>query len=308
MPAVTDSGLLTICLNPVLQRTLAFPALRTGGVNRTEEHRVDASGKGINVARVLTQLGARATALTTAGGRFADCFLELVQRDGLTVERVDSGAEIRWCTTVIDRRARTTTELIESAPTVSAGTEATVRAAFARLLPHHHTVTLSGTKAPGFSAALYADLARAARAAGRRLIVDLAGPDLIACLAERPDVAKPNYEEFLATFLPARAEGALDDPETEAAVRELAPRLARESGAALVLTRGPRAALVATGTELWEAEPEAIAPLNTTGCGDAFTAALAHALALGQDLRAAVAAAHRAGAANARQLRPGVIE
>ncbi len=307
MPTVTDAGFLTVCLNPVLQRTLSFPALRIGGVNRTEEHRVDASGKGINVARVLTQLGARATALTTVGGRFADYFLDLTRRDELTVEQVESGAEIRWCTTVVDRRSRTTTELIESAPPVSARAEAAVRAAFERLLPHHHTVTLSGTRAPGFSSSIYPDLARAARAAGRRLIVDLSGPDLVACLAERPDVAKPNDEEFVATFLPGRAELTPGDPETEAAVRELAPRLARESGAALVLTRGPRPALVATGTELWESAPEALEPLNTTGCGDAFTAALAHALALGQDLRTAVAAGHRAGAANARRLRPGVI-
>jgi len=307
VPDVTDAGFLTLCLNPVLQRTLAFPALRTGAVNRTGEHRVDASGKGINVARVLTQLGARATALTTAGGRFAEFFLELTRRDQLTVERVASGAEIRWCTTVLDRQARSTTELVEEAPPVAEGTEAAVRTAYERLLSHHHTVTLSGTKAPGFSAALYADLARAARAANRRLIVDLSGPDLVACLAERPDVAKPNYEEFLATFLPERAERTPDDPESEATVRDLAPRLARDSGAALVLTRGPRPALVATGTELWEVEPEALEPLNTTGCGDAFTAALAHALALGQDLRAAVAAGHRAGAANARRLRPGVI-
>jgi fructose-1-phosphate kinase PfkB-like protein len=32
--------------------------------------------------------------------------------------------------------------------------------------------------------------------------VDLSGRNLVACLAERPDVAKPNDEEFVATFLP----------------------------------------------------------------------------------------------------------
>jgi len=298
-----SARIVTLTMHPCVDETLWYRAWGEAPTRREEQ----SGGKGINVARVLTQLGARATALTTAGGRFADYFLELTQRDGLTVERVESGAEIRWCTTVLDRQARSTTELVEEAPPVAEGTDAAVRAAFERLLPHQHTVTLSGTKAPGFTAALYADLARAARAAGRRLIVDLSGPDLVACLAERPDVAKPNYEEFVATFLPGRAKLTPDDPETEAAVRELAPRLARDSGAALVLTRGPWPALVAIGTELWEAAPEALEPLNTTGCGDAFTAALAHALALGQDLRAAVAAGHHAGAANARRLRPGVI-
>jgi sugar/nucleoside kinase (ribokinase family) len=45
---------------------------------------------------------------------------------------------------------------------------------------------------------------------------------------------------------------------------------------------------VATGTELWESAPEALEPLNTTGCGDAFTAALAHAQAPVRILRTAV--------------------
>ncbi|MCK7460721.1 MAG: PfkB family carbohydrate kinase [Sphingobacterium sp.] len=72
-----------------------------------------------------------------------------------------------------------------------------------------------------------------------------------------------------------------------------------------MLTRGPRPALVATAKEVWEATPEALEPLNTTGCGDAFTAALAHALALGQDLRAAVEAGHRAGASTPGSSAPG---
>jgi hypothetical protein len=137
VPTVTDAGFLTVCLNPVLQRTLSFPALRIGGVNRTEEHRVDASGKGINVARVLTQLGARATALTTVGGRFADYFLDLTRRDELTVEQwnpapISAGAP-RWWTAG------------RAPPPSSSSRAARVgerrgrrRAAFERLLPHHH--------------------------------------------------------------------------------------------------------------------------------------------------------------------------
>jgi len=48
---------LTICLNPTLQKTLCFSSVVPGTVNRTGVHRLDVSGKGINVTRVLTQLG-----------------------------------------------------------------------------------------------------------------------------------------------------------------------------------------------------------------------------------------------------------
>jgi tagatose 6-phosphate kinase len=304
---VPDDGFLALGLNPVLQRTLVFSAVSPGAVNRTGESRLDASGKGINVARVLTQLGARVTQLTCAGGRLRELFLELAEADGVRVAWVESRSEIRWCTTVLERAEQRTTELVEESPPVAPGTEAAVRAEFARLLSTHGTVTFSGTKAPGFSAAVYPELVAAARAAGKRTIVDVTGPDLVGCLAARPSVAKPNYEEFIATFFPELAATERDTEATEREVRARLGALARSSGAALVLTRGPRPALVAQGAEQWEQPAEPVEPLNTTGSGDAFTAALAHALARGADLREAVAAGHRAGAENARRLRPGVI-
>ena len=301
-----DSGILAICLNPVLQRTLVFDGVQRGRVNRTREYRVDASGKGVNVARVLTQVGERVTHLTSLGGRYRELFLELAERDGVLVDWVASRSEIRWCTTLVEREARSTTELVEEAAPVADGTEEQVRAAFERLLHRHHTITISGTKAPGFSAELYPDLVRIARAAGKRVVIDVAGGDLKSCLGAGPHVAKPNYDEFVATYL-----GEMADCESEAAiegeVRQLLPRLSLDSGSVFVLTRGSKPALVADGGVLWEQAPEVTEPLNTTGSGDAFTAGLAQALARRQPFRDAVAAGHRLGSANARTLRPGTV-
>lgn len=77
-------------------------------MNRANIARTDASGKGVNVARVLSQLGAHAVHLTHAGGPNRDWFLSLCAADGLSVEWADSGSEVRICTTVIDSQARPT--------------------------------------------------------------------------------------------------------------------------------------------------------------------------------------------------------
>ncbi|MCK7460722.1 MAG: hypothetical protein MZU84_00870 [Sphingobacterium sp.] len=214
---VTDQCRLTVCLNPVLQRSARVPGApyRRGEPHRGAPRR--RLGQGDQRRAGVARSSARATALTTAGGA-ADCFLDLTQRDGLTVERVDSSARSAGAPPWSIAERAPPRSFIESAPPVSAGTEAAVRSAFARLLPHHHGDALGHQGARLLRRALRRSRPRA-RAANRRLIVDLAGPTSPRCLAERPDVAKPNYEKFLATFLPARAEGALDDPETEAAVR-----------------------------------------------------------------------------------------
>jgi len=81
---------LAVCLNPTLQKTLVFTAVRSGEVNRCLRSRLDASGKGVNVARVLVQLGQRCTHLTHAGGRFRSSFLALAEESGVTVRAVDN--------------------------------------------------------------------------------------------------------------------------------------------------------------------------------------------------------------------------
>ena len=114
---------LVVCLNPVIQKTLVFDKLAIDHVNRARIVRTDASGKGVNVARVLSQRGADVTHLTHAGGPNRDWFLALCAADGLDVRWVDSGSEVRFCSTVIDATEKTATELVEEAVPVQAGTE-----------------------------------------------------------------------------------------------------------------------------------------------------------------------------------------
>jgi 1-phosphofructokinase family hexose kinase len=304
---MTASAVLAICLNPVLQRTIVLDTLARGEVNRARSSRIDASGKGVNVARVLTQLGAAATHLTQAGGRQREWFLELCRGDGIAVEWVESGSEIRWCTTLVARDTATTTEIVEEAAPVTTDTDGAIREAFERLLPQHTTVVFSGTKAAGFSDGLFPDLVARSRAAGRRVVLDVKGTDLLRSLAFEPQVVKPNFDEFVATILPDSA-GAPRDRALEARVRDALVELSSKHRTALVVTRGSEPALIAEHGNLREQAGERVTPLNATGSGDAFTAALALALDGGASLGDAVKKAHWAGARNAERLRPGVVD
>lgn len=300
---------LCVCLNPVIQKTLLFPRLVPGEVNRTAEHRVDASGKGVNVARVIAESGRPSLHLTQAGGINRDWFLSLCSRDGLELRAVDSGSEIRFCYTVIDAEAGRATELVEEALPVAPATTGAILEAFDSCLPGCRAVIFSGTKAAGFDPAVLPQMAQRARAAGLPFVLDVKGPDLLACLPHRPLVAKPNLQEFLSTW-----------PVTVGdAVRDHAEHVARELhesyGTHLVLTRGHEATWYWDGSRLAEALVHPVAALNPTGSGDAFTAgmttSLVEAMATGASLASAMAAAMaegtRLGGLNARNLRPGSI-
>ncbi|MDP3177909.1 MAG: PfkB family carbohydrate kinase [Spirochaetaceae bacterium] len=304
------AGYLAVCLNPVIQKTLVFDSLAMGEVNRTSEHRVDAAGKGVCCARVLGQLGKRAVHLTQLGGPSRDWFLALCAADGVRVSWVESGSEIRFCTTLIDRADGSATELVEEARPVAPSAGGLALAAFERLLPEVGTVLLSGTKAAGFPASIMPDMARLAAAAGKRLFLDVKGADLVGCLPFRPVVAKPNLEELLQTYAPASVAAAREGRD-EGAMRDLVARVGREyrdrHGTALVVTRGKRPILFWDGEALRECPVQPVVAINPIGSGDSFNVGIATALEAGATLAQAVAEGARLGALNAQRLKPGSI-
>jgi fructose-1-phosphate kinase PfkB-like protein len=302
-------GYLAVCLNPVIQKTLVFSSLVKGEVNRTPEHRVDVAGKGVCCSRVLGQLGRRALHLTQLGGPTRDWFLAMCASDAVDVRWVESGSDIRFCTTIIDQAEASATELVEEARPVEAGTPQRILSEFDRLLPEAETVMLSGTKASGFPGTMMPEMAKRAAAAGKRIVLDIKGRDLLDCLPFRPLLVKPNLEELLQTFAPGASRQSAAD---EAAMRDLVARVGREYreryGSWLVVTRGSRPTLFWDGEALRECPVRPIKVLNPIGSGDSFNVGVATALEEGATIAEAVAEGTRLGALNAERLKPGSIK
>jgi fructose-1-phosphate kinase PfkB-like protein len=300
-------GFLAVCLNPVIQRTLVFDSVVKGEVNRSSRHRVDASGKGVNVARVLVQSGRDAIHLTQAGGPTRDWFLEMCASDGIGVRWVESGSEIRSCSTVIDLADGSVTELVEEALPVAPLTDRLILAELEKVLPDCGTVIVSGTKAAGFPDSIAGDIASRARASGALLVLDIRGKDLLSCLGSRPAVAKPNLSELLATWPLPAGTSAHDEAAVKSHVALVAAALWNDAGTALVVTRGAAPLWYWDGRVLAEASSARVAAVNPIGSGDAFAAGLAAVLAEGGAMRDAVAEGIRLGALNAATLKPGSI-
>ncbi len=300
------SRILAVCLNPTFQRTVLLPGLDKGEVNRAENVRVDAAGKGIHVARVINQLGGDSVHLTHLGpGK--DEFLGLCEADDLSIVWRESSSRIRTCITLLDRQEHSTTEIIEPTNPVEASTVSSIINAFKEELQGVEMVVLSGSKAPGYPVDLFADFCGIAAKEGVPILADYRGDELVGSLIHNPAVVKINLVEFCATFLKDIEVSEADDSAAlsavEAKLRELS------SGPTdWVITRGAREIYCASRGEISTVTPETIVPVNTVGSGDSLAGGMAFALVSGASLVDAVTEGARCGGLNALQLKPGSID
>ncbi len=283
------SSVLTVCLSPTFQKTIVFDDFHEDEVNRSADYHICASGKGINVSRVLLHLGRNSVNLTQLGGSRVKEFIELCDSEGIPVEFIGTSAPIRTCITIINRKKNTSTELIEETLPVTAEISEQVFGRYAAILCGHAAVVISGTKAPGYEDDIFPRMVACARKQGKMVVLDIKGKDLKACLPHGPDIIKPNLSEFVATFMPGRR--VLENEDTEGLygeVETITRTIYDTYGVKSVITRGKYDTWAFDGSGLKVIPNIDVPVVNTIGCGDTLTGAMVHALLSGREFCEAV--------------------
>ena len=78
--------IIPVTLNPALDKTLVLNRVSMGEVNRVDSTRNDMGGKGINVSKVLKELGMISAATGFLGGILEEIFRKELNNDKLDVK------------------------------------------------------------------------------------------------------------------------------------------------------------------------------------------------------------------------------
>ena len=161
--------------NSALQKTLFFDDFTCGDVNRAAKIRFSAGGKGANFCRALLVRGEKGGVLLHFSGgdngRKADNFL---REEGIHIVSVPVKKETRMCTTCLDARNNSMTELIE--PSFPPDEEE--KTAFQKQLealaedPAITAAAITGSLPDGTSPTLYYEWAKAVSARNKWLFID----------------------------------------------------------------------------------------------------------------------------------------
>jgi fructose-1-phosphate kinase PfkB-like protein len=161
------------------------------------------------------QLGGKAIHLTQ-NSPDETVFSSLCLRDGIDLRTVLCEHPPRTCVTLVDFTSKTSTEVVEEGPRVDEDVELNVIKEFSTLQECSHTVIISGSTAVGFSPDVFAKLVKIS-ALHCNVVLDFRGPQLVRALEAYKEltskkkesltakklllIAKPNFDEFLSTFL-----------------------------------------------------------------------------------------------------------
>lgn len=248
-------------------------------VEKTDER----LGGAANVARNITSLGAQAGLLSMVGDDEPGRQLaRLATSSGIVSHlHIDPSLPTTVKLRLIARRQQVVRVDFESRPETEA-----LRAHlgdFERLLPQYDLVILSDYGKGGLTHIV--DMIKAARAAGKPVLVDPKGED---------------YERYAgATVLtPNRAElrQVIGRWNSESELTQRAQALRQKLGLqALLLTRSEEGMTLFTDSETWSIGTQAREVFDVSGAGDTVIGVLGTMLALGLPIKEAVATANRAG-------------
>lgn len=276
--------ILTVTANGLLDHLADAPVV-PGRASRCSSFRAVAGGKGINVARVLVELGHEVLACGFAGGTNGAEFRRLVRSDGMQDQLTLCTAPLRIGFIAPGGGEAGSTALMEAGFAVTAQECRLCAERVQGLLPGVDLVICSGSVPDPNADGLYASIVAACVEAGVPCWVDSYGTPMQRALdaAALPTLAKPNEAEWQG-----------------GAGWERLGECHCSAGAGAVT-------VFIAGRPCYRVHPPQISERNAVASGDCYLAALADARLRSLDLPEQLRRAAAAGAANARRMDMAMI-
>ena len=187
--------IVTVTLNPSVDRTLSIESLKRGSVNRADLLAVDPGGKGVNVSRAVKAFGNETHALVVCGTFGSRWFGDRLSELKIPHDILLAAGVTRNNVTLVEGDG-TVTKINEPGFDLTPAIITEVKSALSDLDLKDSWVVFAGRLNPGANPETYKDLASYARNLGAKVAIDASGDELKKALEIGPDLIKPNQHEL----------------------------------------------------------------------------------------------------------------
>ena len=262
--------IISVTMNPAVDKTLELTELKVGYLNRINEQKLTAGGKGINVANDLISLGSE----TAVVGFVAENNIDIIQECIDDLE--NRGAKTDFVK--VQGRNRTNVKIIEESGRLTEINEQgfevmpdNCNELIEKLLSYatpDNSFVLMGSVPKGVSKAIYRQLTDVLKKKGAKVYVDADGELLKYAVEAHPNAIKPNERELLEYFG--------DKSVSEKTLINRAKELVNTGIGTVIVSRGARGSLFVTGEGVAKCGIIPVEVKSTVGAGDAMLAAYVH--------------------------------
>lgn len=292
--------ILAVTMNPSVDISYHLHEFKLDGVNRVENARKTAGGKGLNVARVIAQMDEEVLATGVLGGTIGDYIVQELNKCDIPSDFLKIEKESRNCIAILHESMQT--EILESGPTLTKEEGADFLGKFNDLLSKVSFVTISGSLPKGLATDFYQQMLTMSQKKGVPVLLDTSGEPLRKALLhkEKPLAIKPNTEE-LSHLLGMEVDGRISSLK-HALDHELFKGIEW-----IVVSMGKYGAYVRHGGNDYRITIPKIDVVNPVGSGDATVAGLAVALNRNQPVQDVLKTAMTTGMLNTMEAGTGSI-
>jgi 1-phosphofructokinase family hexose kinase len=253
----------TVTLNPSLDKTIYVDTLVVDDTNRALRHRYDPGGKGLNISRVLWELGQPSVLFGFLGGHTGKRVEKYLMDEGLACDFNWTSGETRENLIITTGATIQQTKISLPGPPIREDEFHRLKRKIAGRSREFEVIAFSGSIPPGLDKGVYRELADEANQRGDRVVLDADGEALKKGMEAKVWMIKPNLHELqrmIGRELPTERDihVALDEV-LDSGLVEL-----------VILSRGGGGVIAATRKQRLAATPPKIEVRSTVGAGDSL--------------------------------------
>lgn len=290
--------ILTVTLNPAIDKTYRTQELIAGHVNRMLSMENIPGGKGINVSKILSQYACPVTATGFLGGYTGSWIEEKIRETGILCDFVRTEGDTR-CSMNIVANNGFVTEILEPGPVIGGEERLLFYGKYRQLVQKCDLVVLSGSAAPGLPDDIYAELIDIAKDYDKKVILDTSQSLLVKGAKAGPYLVKPNRRE-LEYVAGHRCRG-------QAEILEAAEKLLAQDVTYVAVSVGEKGMYLLSHDRKLFARAPKVSAVNTVGCGDSACASFAMSILKGEPMEEMLCRAVALAGANAATMESGSI-
>ncbi|KAB2952110.1 1-phosphofructokinase [Heliorestis acidaminivorans] len=293
--------IVTITLNPAVDTCYYVSSFLLGETNRSDQYVKTAGGKGLNVSKVLKQLGADVIATGFLGGTTGQFIAEEVQKKSIISRFTQCKEDTRNCIAIIDQAGQHT-EMLERGPKI---TEEEAKKFFQDLtelykLREIQAIVASGSIPAGLGKDYYCHLIREAKFRKIPFILDTSGDALKEAIQAEPYLIKPNISE-VASLLEREIR---TEREVLLALQDEKLRIIPN----IVISLGAGGAMARCDKEIYKVIIPTIEVKSPVGSGDAMVAGMAYEITKKSTNEQVLRVGTTCGILNAMHVETGYID